>query len=240
MNTITFLNKGDVKMIAHRGVSGIERENTCPAFVAAGVKSYFGIETDVHITKDGKFILCHDSNLERVAGVDTVIEETDFDTLRAIRFTDVNSDFVRGDVFLPTLEEYMYICKKYDKEAVLEIKTEFEENDISRLIDAVRACGMLTRTTFISFFKSCCLNVKKYYPEAKIQFLSSSDMDEAVQFCIQNGFDADLYCNTVTKQIVDMVHRAGHTVNVWTVNDIEKAELMKEYGVDYITTNILE
>ena len=35
-------------MVAHRGVSGLERENTCPAFVAAGVKSYWGIETDIH------------------------------------------------------------------------------------------------------------------------------------------------------------------------------------------------
>ena len=51
MNTKLFTDKGNVKMIAHRGVSGLERENTCPAFVAAGVKSYYGIETDVHVKK---------------------------------------------------------------------------------------------------------------------------------------------------------------------------------------------
>ncbi len=38
------------RMIAHRGLSGIEMENTCSAFVAAGNRSYFGIETDVHVT----------------------------------------------------------------------------------------------------------------------------------------------------------------------------------------------
>jgi glycerophosphoryl diester phosphodiesterase len=38
MNTIKFENKGNIKMIAHRGLSGLEKENTCPAFVAAGVK----------------------------------------------------------------------------------------------------------------------------------------------------------------------------------------------------------
>ena len=57
MNTIKFENKGNIKMIAHRGVSGLERENTCPAFVAAGVKSYFGIETDVFVTLDEKYIV---------------------------------------------------------------------------------------------------------------------------------------------------------------------------------------
>ena len=40
------LNSPKPLMIAHRGVSGLELENTCAAFVAAGNRSYFGIETD--------------------------------------------------------------------------------------------------------------------------------------------------------------------------------------------------
>ena len=54
MDTIKIESKG-VKIIAHRGLSGIERENTCSAFVAAANRSYFGIETDIHTTRDGKF-----------------------------------------------------------------------------------------------------------------------------------------------------------------------------------------
>lgn len=44
------LDTRTAKMIAHRGLSGIEKENTNAAFVAAGNRSYFGIETDVHKT----------------------------------------------------------------------------------------------------------------------------------------------------------------------------------------------
>ena len=82
MNTIKFENKGNIKMIAHRGVSGLETENTCPAFLVAGVKSYYGIETDVHLTKDGKFLVGHDESFARVAGEDVIIEETDMEELR--------------------------------------------------------------------------------------------------------------------------------------------------------------
>ena len=39
MDTIK-INSNGVKIIAHRGLSGIEKENTCPAFVAAGNRSY--------------------------------------------------------------------------------------------------------------------------------------------------------------------------------------------------------
>ena len=240
MDTVAFKDKGEIKMIAHRGVSGLERENTCPAFVAAGVKTYYGIETDVHMTKDGKFILCHDGDLSRVAGVNMVIKETDYDTLRAVHFTDRGTDFVRGDVFLPSLKEYMHICKKYGKRAVLEIKVDFADEDMGRLISEIRECGMLESTTFISFIKSACLKVKKHYPGADIQCLSKVAIDEAVNFCIENGFDADLYYEKITKQIVDKLHAAGHKVNAWTVNKLEDAERLKECGVDYITTNILE
>ena len=47
----------ETKIIAHRGLSGIETENSIAAFIAAANRSYFGIETDVHVTKDNKFII---------------------------------------------------------------------------------------------------------------------------------------------------------------------------------------
>ena len=69
MNTIK-ITKNSTKLVAHRGLSGIEKENTNAAFVAAGNRSYYGIETDIHRTADGRFVVCHDDDLKRVAGVD--------------------------------------------------------------------------------------------------------------------------------------------------------------------------
>ena len=75
MDTIRF-DKNNVKIIAHRGLSGLECENTCAAFVAAGNRSYYGIETDVHVTKDGKIIVFHDDNTERMTGKKKIVEKT--------------------------------------------------------------------------------------------------------------------------------------------------------------------
>jgi glycerophosphoryl diester phosphodiesterase len=240
LNTILFENKGETKMIAHRGVSGLERENTCPAFVAAGVKTYYGIETDVHYTKDGRFVVCHDSNLSRVAGVDMIIEETDFDEIRAVRFTDIHGDVPRNDIFIPTLEEYLHICRKYGKEAILEIKGSWSDAYTARLVESVTAAEMIENTTFISFAKESCLGVRKAYPAAKVQFLAGKDPEISVAFCIENGMDADFHVDLITKETVEAIHKAGHTVNCWTVNTIDIAERVKASGVDMITTNILE
>ena len=88
MNTIKLENKGNTLMVAHRGCSGLEQENTNSAFIAAGNRSYFGIETDIHQTVDGKFVLFHDDNTARIAIDKLVIEESTFDTLRGLLLTE--------------------------------------------------------------------------------------------------------------------------------------------------------
>ena len=76
MDTIKIENKA-VKMVAHRGLSGIEKENTCSAFVAACNRAtYFAVETDVHRTVDGQFVIFHDDNTARVGLDHLVIEES--------------------------------------------------------------------------------------------------------------------------------------------------------------------
>ena len=54
MNTIKLNCENKPLMVAHRGCSGLERENTNAAFVAAGNRSYWGIETDVHKTVEDR------------------------------------------------------------------------------------------------------------------------------------------------------------------------------------------
>ena len=131
MNTIK-IDSSNVKMIAHRGVSGIEKENTCPAFVAAGNRSYFGIETDVHVTKDGKFVIIHDETTKRISleKNNINVEECDYSEVENIVLPDLDGTTIRQDIRIPLLQEYIKICKKYEKICVLEIKNHFEENYI--------------------------------------------------------------------------------------------------------------
>ena len=240
MDTIKFEDKENIKMIAHRGVSGLEMENTCPAFLVAAVKSYYGIETDVHVTKDGKYILFHDDALTRILGVEKRVEDCTFDELRSYRTTDLDGVTKRADLFLPSLEEYISICKKYGKVSVLEFKNRIEEKHICRMVEIIKAMGWFDNTTFISFFGENLVTLKKNYPDASAQFLTEYPTEENLRFMIDNGLDADLRMQCLTKEYVDKLHSAGRKVNCWTVNTLENANKAKEIGVDFITTNILE
>ncbi len=237
MNTIRFNHQ--IKIIAHRGVSGLERENTCAAFIAAGNRSYYGIETDVHVTKDGKYIVFHDDTTDRLLGIHHVIEETDFETLRSLRLMDLDGTY-RGDLLLPSLEEYIRVCKKYGKESVLELKNHFEMKHIQEIISIIQSEGWLEHTTFISFDLANCICVRQCLPDQRIQYLVQEVTEEIISQLVQYGFALDADYRTITREQVAACQKAGIAVNVWTVNTVETAEKMLDFGVDYITTNILE
>ena len=239
MNAVKIETKG-VKMVAHRGVSGLERENTNLAFVAAGNRSYFGIETDIHCTSDRNFVLHHDDTTTRLTGIERVIEETDFDTLRAMRLSDIDGTFGREDLMMPTLEEYVGICKKYEKVAVLELKRHMEEERVRTIIERIEALEYLDKVVFISFDFENLVYVRNYRPDQPVQFLFSKLSDEVMERMISHRFDADVYFKSVTPEFVQAMHDAGLCVNCWTVDKPEDAANLIAMGVDFITTNILE
>ncbi len=233
------VNLPQVKMIAHRGVSGLERENTNAAFVAAGNRSYWGIETDVHRTKDGEFLVIHDDDTERVAGVKYEVEETDFATLRSLRMTDLEGN-PRGDLLFPTLAEYINICKKYDKEAVLELKNRFTTEDIARIIAIIRDIGWLERTVFISFSYDNCVDVRKLLPDQRVQYLRGSFREDTLEKLLAYNLDLDIGWMGVNEEQVKLCIANGIHVNCWTCDEVDVAHRLASWGVEFLTSNILE
>ncbi|MBR6571810.1 MAG: hypothetical protein IKK75_15285 [Clostridia bacterium] len=234
------LDHGNVKMIAHRGLSGLELENTNSAFIAAANRSYYGIETDVHRTADGQFIIIHDDNTKRVAGDEMIVEKTCFETLRAIRLVDKDGEKGRRDLMMPSLEEYIKICKKYGKEAVLELKNHFKPEYVYQIIDIVSEIGWLEHTTFISFDLPNMICIRERLPEQSAQFLISEHTEWLVDTLKKHRLDLDIRHTAVSAELVRELHEAGLKVNVWTVDTVEDAQRVIDCGVDFITSNILE
>lgn len=239
MDTIK-VNKGKTEMVAHRGLSGIETENTNAAFVAAGNRSYYGIETDVHKTADGKFVVHHDSHLKRLSGEDITIENTNLSDIQAVVLFDRDGSRDRVDLRVPTLENYIAICKKYGKHGVLELKSVFNEEETARFIDIIKQYDYLENITFISFHYDNLLRVRQLLPTQSVQYLFGSFTDEIIEKVLADKMDVDVYYESLNREIVEFLHAKGVKINCWTVDDKEAAERLAEWGVDYITSNILE
>ena len=239
MDTIK-INAGKTLMVAHRGVSGIEKENTHAAFVAAGNRSHYGIETDVHRTLDGKYVCFHDDTTGRVAIDNLVVEESTFDTLRNLLLTDVDGKKGRTDLRIPTLQEYIQICRKYDKVAVLELKNHFPEEDVIRIIEIIQQEGYLSNVIFISFDFENMLTIRRLLPKQRAQYLTVKYSEELVEQLVNERLDLDILHEALTKENIEYMHSRGIVINFWTVDDPARGEELVSWGVDFITSNILQ
>lgn len=243
MDTVKLPDKGKCLIVAHRGLSGIEKENTNSAFVAAGNRSYFGIETDVYKTKDGHFVLMHDSNAERVSGVSLNIKEAPYEDIKNVILNDVDGKVGRNDLRIPDLTDYIDICKKYDKVPVLELKMDFTKEELEEIVAFFKERDYFEKLVVISFKYDCLLRYRELYPDMPIQYLTGYEYkfsEETIEKLQTLKADWDANYLTLSKEIVDYLHSLGIKVNAWTVNKPEDAQALLDLGVDFITTNILE
>ena len=239
MNTIKFDNR-TTQMVAHRGVSGLERENTAAAFVAAGNRSYFGVETDIYRTADGRFVVNHDGNAARVGGVDIAMEGAAWNDLCDIVLYDMDGTKDRLDLRLPNLENYVSICKRYDKVCVLELKSVFTAEETAAIVDICRRYEYLDHVIFISFHYEDLVRVREILPDQPCQYLTGDNSDELIRKLADARMDIDIVHTALTEERVSAMHAAGLLVNCWTVDDPARAAELAAWGVDFITSNILE
>ena len=239
MNTIKF-EKKNTKVIAHRGLSGIEVENTNAAFVAAGNRSYYGIETDVYRTADGQSVIGHDESYKRISGEEVFLEKETLESLENIVFFDKDGTKIRKDLRPARLETYLKIVKKYEKHAILELKSAFTDEEIAKIIDIIKGYDYLDNLTFISFNYENLLKVRKILPNQSAQYLFWKVTDEEISRLVRDKIDADVWCVELTEEQIKKCHEAGLTVNCWTVDKPEDGEKLASWGIDYITSNILE
>ena len=240
LNTVKIENKKGTKFIAHRGLSGLELENTISAFVAAGNLSYVGIETDVHVTKDGKFVVYHDDTTGRLCNEDVKIGDTDYKKLKSLTLKPQKNRTAGSDFVIPDLRDYLSICAFYDKIAVLELKERMTPEHIAEIYAEVEKYYNPEDLIFISFSLQNLIDLRGQQPNAKIQYLVQEFNDDILNTLKEYNFDLDIGHWVCSKEVIDTCHANNIKVNVWTVDNPGDAERLIDYGVDYITSNILE
>ncbi len=122
--------------IAHRGFSGMYPENTMEAFKKAVEIGSDGIETDLHITKDGVIVICHDETIDRTTDGSGFIKDYTYREL-----TEFNAG--HGEK-IPSLDELMDYMKDKNLLLNLELKNDVipYENLERSTIDKIYEYGL--------------------------------------------------------------------------------------------------
>ena len=227
--------QNSVKMIAHRGFSSEAPENTIPAFELAGMRGYWGAECDVLETSDGYFVLMHDDTVDRTTNGTGNVSDMTLEQIKSLNITVNMDNYSTAEVTVPTLEEYLICCKKYNLVPVIEIKSTI---NVANFIQIIREYGMENKVIVISFSNDMLINLRNLSDKIKIQTLTFVSIEQ----CLQYNFDIDIsYANSwLTEENVKLAHNSGIEINVWTVDELGLRDNLISMGVDYITTNSLQ
>lgn len=239
------------KLIAHRGYSSEAPENTTVAFELAVQNGFYGVECDVRKTYDGEFVIMHDADLNRMCGYNLSLSTMALQQLKQYTITAGKNISQYPDLTIPTLDEYLQIVQTSSTiHPFIELKEEFTASELKEIVSQVRNRGLLDRTYFISMYQSNLLTLKTIddVNQEGLQYVYGAESsnkllpvdDTVINWCISNAIDLDTRYTLVTASDISRLHDSGRKVNVWTVNDVQKAcDLVRDANVDMITTEYL-
>lgn len=166
----SWLRPGRALVIAHRGDSLRNPEQTLMAYERAVEHGADMIEADIRRTRDNVLVMLHDPTVERTTSGSGPVAEKDFEAIRAL---DAGSWF--GPEFtgerVPTLEELFTLADRLDVALCLEVKGEAPEATRELAIavaDEIRRRDRLTRDVLASFDHGALAAAKAAHPELSL------------------------------------------------------------------------
>lgn len=236
------------KVYGHRGMMGVYPENTLLSFKKALETGVDGLEIDVHLTKDGEFVVIHDAVLNRTTnGIGTISEYT-FSEMRELQLNaSYLSSFETYDKSwekekIPSLAEVFQLVSSYpDVELNIELKT-YEylyENIEQKLLDYINDFpDIKNRVIFSSFHLPTLIRLRHCDPDTRLAWIIDqpiSHPDDYMDMLGLEGLHVDV--NTFLKHIYHW-GKWKKLLCIWTVNDKDTLKQLLDVKVKAIITDV--
>jgi glycerophosphoryl diester phosphodiesterase len=208
----------------HRGAAAEYPENTLPGFRRALELGIEGIELDVHLSKDGVPVVIHDETVDRTTNGKGAVADLTVAELRALDAGD-------GE-HVPTLAEVLDLV---GDELVVDIEVKANAAG-EAVLDEVR--GRDTRWLISSFDWDVLRYVRSVDKDAEIWVLALGATDDALKTVEELGATAlALWQRAIDEDIAKMLIEKSIPFWPWTVNDLEQARELLEWGAFGICTD---
>ena len=222
-----------IKLIAHRGDVSKGVENSLEALEAAAKGKAAYAEMDILLTKDHQFVVLHDYNLKRLAGVDKDVKDM---TLAEVQGLKIQQDGHTSHI--PSFEEYVKRAKELKMKLLVELKphgTE-PENYVDLFVQKMRDLGIEKDYPAMSLDLSVMEKVEKKAPEIKTGYVIPIQFgrfeNNLVDFFAIEDF-------SYQEDLVTQAHEMKKELYVWTINDKQKLTKYLQQPIDGLITDEL-
>jgi glycerophosphoryl diester phosphodiesterase len=228
---VNLVDSNETEVLAHRGFIQGGVENTLPALQAAAKAGADRVEFDVMETKDGKFVVMHDSNLKRLSGRNLNVKDLTQDEL-----TKITIRAGEMEAKIPSLEEWIRLSIHLNLPQLLEIKLHGGETPdlVPRLLAVLDRAGVTESYTYHSLSREVVGELKRLRPELVVGFIVP------INFGGVPNVEADFLVieqQSYNARFVRQAWAAGYNVIVWTVDDEQQMRDYLNDGVDGIISD---
>ena len=215
-NGFTLYSNGvnnNIKTIAHRGYVEKGVENSIEALEAAAKAGVDYVEMDVLMTKDNKFIVMHDYNLKRLAGINKKVQDMTYNELVGLPISQSGHKSK-----IPSFEEYVKRAKELNIKLVVELKPHGGEpnNYVDIFIEKVKELDIENNYKYMSLDLKVMEELESKAPQLEtgyiIPFQFGKFSNNNVDFFAIEDFS---FSNT----LVEQAKSQNKSVYVWTIND---------------------
>lgn len=225
------------KFVAHRGYSNYAPENSIPAFELAGKIGFWGIETDISETNDGQFVCMHDETIDRTTDGEGNVTDYSLEALSQFSIDSGYNLHTNENLKIPTLEEYLEICRQYNCVAVVEIKN---ISNFDELLSRIIASGIESRCIITGEIGDI-IEIRarnSVIPVMTIGYTPASYTDNLTYIAQIDSNRGILYNYPQVGQAeIDILHQQNIYCGVWSVDETNTAQEYLNYGADFIVTN---
>jgi len=212
-------------VVAHRGASAYEPENTLRAIAKAIDLGAPVVEVDARRCRSGELVIFHDEDLSRLFGINTKLSDLTLKELKNYK--------VGGIAEIPTLNDVLEFVRGRVK-LFIEVKERGIEGEV---VSRVRDLGLLDDVAIISFYQEVLINVKNLEPKTHVGLIISHPYPN-IHNLIKYGVEILLpRHNLVTGRLVKEVRSRGIKLVSWVVNDVALAIKLRNLGVDGIASD---
>ncbi|SFS13620.1 glycerophosphoryl diester phosphodiesterase [Granulicella pectinivorans] len=225
---------GKIVVIAHRGEHLHHPENTLPAFQGAIDAGADYFELDVRTTSDGKFVIMHDSKLDRTTNGTGEVSKHTFDEIRAL---DAGAKFAPAfqGIRVPTLDEALDLAH-----GKINVYVDTKEAEPQQLVDTIVRHDMQDHVVIYGnpFFLYEVLKIRpslRVMPEAYSPDICKF-LDRGLHLQVI-AFDA----NDFKDAVIDVAKQAHAQIFVDRLGEADKPESWQkaiEQGANGIQTNL--
>jgi glycerophosphoryl diester phosphodiesterase len=228
---VDLVDSEQTQVVAHRGFIQGGVENTLPALQAAAEAGADRVEFDVLETKDGKFVVIHDTNLQRLAGKNLNIKDLTQDELTKIT---VRAGGMEAKI--PTLEEWIQLSIQLNLPQLLEIKLHGAETPdmVPRLLAVLDRAGVTEHYTYHTLSREVVEELHRLRPQLVVGFIVP------VNFGGVPNVNADFIVIeqlSYSSKFIRQAWAAGYNVIVWTVDQEQPMRDYMQAAVDGIITD---